>query len=85
MMNDRILLRLAGEQFQFLYNRHKQEVYNALFPGIPIVNVTLHCGLSLNHDALHKIILDKIEGYELALAKADLAAAIHNFNDYGIS
>lgn len=81
-MNDRILLRLAGEQFLFLYNKEKKEVYNPLFPGIPVHKVRLFCGQEIDHGTLEKIILDKIEGYELALAKAELTQAIDNFNDH---
>lgn len=84
-MNDRILLKLAGEQFLFLYNREKKEVYNPLFPGIPVHKVRLFCGHEIDHATLQKIMLDKIEGYELALAKAELAHTINNFNDHGLS
>lgn len=84
-MNDRILLKLAGEQFQFLYNREKKEVYNPLFPGVPVQKIKLFCGHDIDHDTLRKIILDKIEGYELAMAKAELSEATNNFNDHGLS
>jgi len=85
MMYDRMTLRLAGEQYQFLYNRDKKEVYNPLFPGIPVHKLQLHCGHTLDHNTMAIMIAEKIHNSELEHARAQLSEAINNFNDYGIS
>ena len=82
MMNDRIMLKLAGERVEFLYNPAKGEVYDPLFPGIPIDRYVLACGHVLKHNELAHIIQDKAPTeYE----RKQLTEAINNFNDYGLS
>jgi len=85
MRYDRIKLRLAGEQHEFLYNKHNAQVYLPAFPGIAVHKIVLRCGHTVGHDALSNIIQHKIQAHELALAQAELAAAIHNFHDHGLS
>lgn len=86
MMNEvigaRIMLKLAGESFQFIYNREKQEVYNVMFPGIKIEKVRTACGHSIPHDMILNMVKDKAEEFELKLAKAELNNAIKDFKDY---
>jgi len=82
MMNDKICLKLAGEQCVFLYNKESREVYNPLFPGIPIHKFPTNCGLILDHDQLRAIIESKINEFELAIAKEQLNKAIADFKDY---
>jgi len=79
VINDQVQLRLAGETFRFLYNREKQEVYNPLFPGIKIDKVHSACGHTIPHDMLLKIVQDKAEEFDLAMAKAQLTQAIESF------
>lgn len=83
MMNEMteatVQLKLAGERFRFLYNREKQEVYNELFPGIKIEKVYTACGHIISHDMLLKIVQDKAEEFDLAVAKAKLTEAIESF------
>lgn len=78
-MLDRVQLKLAGETFRFLYNKEKQEVYNELFPDIKIERVWTSCGHTINHDMLLKIVQDKAQEFELAIAKAELTKAIEDF------
>lgn len=92
MMNDsesqlpanlsRIQLRLAGELFTFLYNTSNQEVYNPLFPGIPIERVTLACGHVLDHNTVSTIVRKKIGEFELEIAKLELQKTVDSFKDY---
>lgn len=78
----RVQLKLAGETFRFLYDRDKQEVYNELFPGIKVDRVHTLCGHTIKHDMILKMVQDKAEEFELAMAKTELTKAIDNFKDY---
>lgn len=79
---DRVCLGLAGEKMQFLFNVDKNEVYNPLFPGIKIEKVYLNCGHIVPHDILLKIVQEKSEEFQLAMARAELAKSIKDFKDY---
>lgn len=85
MMNNlysKITLKLAGEYVPFLYNSTLREVYNVMFPGVPIHRHALQCGLVLNHSQLLEIVENKINEFELAIAKFELDQATTNFKDY---
>lgn len=82
MMNDKIGLKIAGELVYFLFNKEKKEVYNPLFPGIPIYKFPTNCGLILTHNDLVNIIQNKIAEFDLAIAKHELNKAIEDFKDY---
>lgn len=75
----KVQLKLAGETFRFLYNKEKKEVYNELFPGIKIDKIRTACGHTINHDLILKMVQDKAEEFELAIAKAELLKAIESF------
>lgn len=88
MMNetlDRVLLNLAGEKVELLYNRNTKEVYNALFPGVSIHKYPTACGFQLTHDELRTLIENKLNEFELAIAKLQLNQAIEDFKDYSDS
>jgi len=83
MMNEvnwsKVELKFGGEKFRFLYNREKQEIYNEWFPGICIEKVTTLCGHHIPHSILLKIIQEKAQEFELAIAKSQLTQAIEDF------
>jgi hypothetical protein len=88
MMNeslDRVLLKLAGEKIELLYNRNTREVYNPLFPGIAIYKYPTNCGHILSHNELREIVENKLNEFELAIAKLQLNQAIEDFKDYSDS
>lgn len=78
----KIKLNLAGECVEFLYNSTLREVYNTMFPGVPVHQITLKCGQVLKHSQLLQIVENKINEFELACAKLELNLAITNFKDY---
>lgn len=82
ILESRVTLKLAGEQFQFLFDMDKNEVYNPLFPGIKIDRVRTACGHIIPHDMLLKIVQEKSEEFQLAMARAELAKSIKDFKDY---
>jgi len=88
MMNevlDRVLLNIAGEKVEVLYNRSTKEVYNPLFPGVPIHKYPVACGFKLTHDELRTVVENKLNEFELAIAKYQLNQAIEDFKDYSDS
>ena len=85
MMNsefDKIGFKMAGEFVNFLYNIESREVYDPLFPGIRIEKFFANCGLVITHNELLNIVENKINEFELAIAKEQLNKAIADFKDY---
>jgi len=79
---DRVLLNIAGEKVELLYNRSTKEVYNLLFPGVPIHKYPVACGFQLTHNELRTMVENKINEFELAIAKYELNQAVEDFKDY---
>jgi len=79
---DSVMLNLAGERVTLLYNRNSKEVYNPLFPGIAIYKYPTNCGHILSHDQLREIVENKINDFEIAIAKYELNKSIEDFKDY---
>jgi len=77
-----IRLNLAGEYVDFLYCKTLREVYNTMFPGVPVHQFTLRCGQVLKQSQLLQIVENKINEFELAIAKHELHQATINFKDY---
>lgn len=55
-----LTLFLSGEMYHIIYNPLKDEVYNQMFPGVPIYKITLPCGSVVDQTTLAKIARDKL-------------------------
>ena len=84
-MHDKIGLKIGGSLVYFLYNKDKKEVYDPLFPGIPMDHYVTNCNTIIKHDNLRSIIENKINEFEIAIAKYELNKAVNDFKDYSDS
>lgn len=51
---------MDGDRFDYCYDPTRGEVSTQLFPGIPIHQVTLRCGMHVTHDDIKTIIKHKL-------------------------
>jgi len=60
-----VTLNLAGQKYDYIYDREAKKIFTVHFPDVPVVRVHLGCGHSVDHNTLLKIIEDRQKSLEM--------------------